>query len=196
MTDDGGEQDIKTYCALCIARCGAIASVENGRFASLSPDPTHPTGRAVCAKGRAAPELVYNPDRLLYPMKRTRPKGDPDPGWVRIGWDEALQLTADAIKKTAAEHGPEAVAFTQSSPSTTSLSDSAAWIRRLMNAIGTPNTAGNIELCGWGRAYATSYSFGGPSVGVGRPVLAGGGGRRGGRSRHTGGVEAAGLELG
>ena len=170
MTDDGGEQDIKTYCALCIARCGAIASVENGRFASLSPDPTHPTGRAVCAKGRAAPELVYNPDRLLYPMKRTRPKGDPDPGWVRIGWDEALQLTADAIKKTAAEHGPEAVAFTQSSPSTTSLSDSAAWIRRLMNAIGTPNTAGNIELCGWGRAYATSYSFGGPSVGVGPGV--------------------------
>jgi anaerobic selenocysteine-containing dehydrogenase len=134
------------------------------------PDPTHPTGRAVCAKGRAAPELVYNPDRLLYPMKRTRPKGDPDPGWVRIGWDEALQLTADAIKKTAAEHGPEAVAFTQSSPSTTSLSDSAAWIRRLMNAIGTPNTAGNIELCGWGRAYATSYSFGGPSVGVGPGV--------------------------
>ena len=29
------------------------------------------------SKGRAAPELVYHPDRLKYPLKRTHPKGDP-----------------------------------------------------------------------------------------------------------------------
>src|SRR5215472_9958426 len=57
-------QRVHTYCALCIARCGAIAVVENGRFARLEPDPAHPTGKALCAKGRAAPELVYHPQRL------------------------------------------------------------------------------------------------------------------------------------
>ena len=51
---------IPGYCALCISRCGSIAVVEDGRFVALEPDPTHPTGQALCAKGRAAPELVYH----------------------------------------------------------------------------------------------------------------------------------------
>ena len=55
---------IPTYCALCVSRCGAIAVVDDGRFVALEPDPSHPTGQALCAKGRAAPELVYHADRL------------------------------------------------------------------------------------------------------------------------------------
>ena len=92
---------IPGYCALCISRCGSIAVVEAGRFVALEPDPSHPTGQALCAKGRAAPELVYHPDRLLYPLMRTRPKGDTDPGWERIGWDEALDLTAASLRQLA-----------------------------------------------------------------------------------------------
>ena len=57
------------YCGLCIARCGTIATVENGRFTRLDPDPTHPTGAAICAKGRAAPELVYHRNRLTRPLR-------------------------------------------------------------------------------------------------------------------------------
>ncbi len=103
--------------------------VENGRFVALEPDPSHPTGKALCAKGRAAPELVYHPDRLLYPLKRTRPKGDPDPGWQRISWDEALDLTAASLRKIAEEHGPESVVFSVVSPSTSASDDSLVWIR-------------------------------------------------------------------
>src|SRR5262245_40506596 len=106
------------YCALCISRCGSIAVVENGRFVALEPDPSHPTGKALCAKGLAAPELVYHPDRLLYPMRRTRPKGDPDPGWQRISWDEALDTVAQRLRAIAAEHGAESVVFSVASPST------------------------------------------------------------------------------
>lgn len=107
---------IQGYCALCISRCGSIAEIENGRFVALHPDPSHPTGKALCAKGRAAPELVYSPDRLLYPLKRTRPKGDPDPGWQRISWDEALDLTATRLRRIAKEHGPESVVVSVVSP--------------------------------------------------------------------------------
>ena len=66
MREDTGIRRIRGYCALCIARCGTIAVVENGRFTQLEPDPTHPTGQAICAKGRAAPELVYRPERLTH----------------------------------------------------------------------------------------------------------------------------------
>src|ERR1700686_4007166 len=105
MAGDAGTQRVHTYCALCIARCGAVATVENGRFTRLEPDPTHPTGQALCAKGRAAPELVYHPERLKYPLRRTRPKGDPDPGWERISWDEALDLAAAPNRRAAERAG-------------------------------------------------------------------------------------------
>jgi anaerobic selenocysteine-containing dehydrogenase len=156
---DSGER-IPGYCALCVSRCGSIAVVDNGRFVALEPDPSHPTGKALCAKGRAAPQLVYHRDRLLHPLKRTRPKGDPDPGWQRIGWDEALDLSAARLKRLASESGPESVVFTIASPSTSASSDSLIWIERLMRAFGSPNEAVSMELCGWGRYGATSYTFG------------------------------------
>jgi anaerobic selenocysteine-containing dehydrogenase len=86
-------QQLHTYCAMCISRCGVVATVEDGRFTKVNADPAHPNG-CICVKGTAAPEIVYSPDRLQYPMKRTKPKGDADPGWVRISWDEAMTLTA------------------------------------------------------------------------------------------------------
>src|SRR5947207_4182228 len=160
MAGDAGTRRVRTYCALCIARCGAVAVVEEGRFTRLEPDPAHPTGQALCAKGRAAPELVYHPERLLHPLKRTRPKGDADPGWQQISWDEALDLTATRLRKLADEHGPESVVFSMVSPSTSAIADSAAWIQRLGRAFGSPNHCGSLELCGWGRGYATRYTYG------------------------------------
>lgn len=159
-TDSSVTEKLHGYCALCVSRCGSIAVLENGRFVALEPDPAHPTGGALCAKGRAAPELVYHPDRLLYPLKRTRPKGDPDPGWQRISWDEALDLTAARLRQIAAEHGPEGVVFSAVSPSTSASDDSLVWIQRLMNAFGSPNLCVSMELCGWGRYLATMYTFG------------------------------------
>ena len=76
MADHTGPQRVHGFCGLCIARCGTVATVEDGRFTRLDPDPSHPTGQALCAKGRAAPELVYHPERLTHPLRRTRPKGD------------------------------------------------------------------------------------------------------------------------
>src|SRR5215468_10501624 len=167
MADHSGVQRIRGYCALCIARCGTVATVEDGRFTRLDPDPSHPTGHAICAKGRAAPEIVYHPERLTHPLRRTRPKGDPDPGWQRISWDEALDLTAAAMRRVAERHGPQAVAFTLASSSTTAIGDSSGFIQRLANAFGTPNSKITLDVCGWGRAFATQYTYGVGSVGTG-----------------------------
>ena len=160
LADEPSIERIRGHCALCVSRCGSIALVENGRFVALEPDPSHPTGKALCAKGRAAPELVYHSDRLLYPMKRTRPKGDPDPGWQRISWDEALDLTAARLRKIAEEHGPESVVFSVVSPSTSASADAIVWIERLARAFGSPNKAVSMELCAWGRYGATVYTYG------------------------------------
>ena len=144
-----------------------MATVEDGRFTRLDPDPSHPTGQAICAKGRAAPELVYHPERLTHPLRRTRPKGEADPGWERIGWDTALDLTAAAMRRIADQHGPEAVALSLSSGSTTATWDSTGFIQRLMHAFGTPIFSNNMDMCRLGprRGHALRLRVG--SVGTG-----------------------------
>ena len=99
-------EEIHTYCPMCIAQCGVIAVVEDGRFTRVRPDPEHPN-RGICIKGSAAPELVYAPDRLKYPMKRTRPKGDADPGWVEISWEEALDTAASRVRSPGSSDGDD-----------------------------------------------------------------------------------------
>ncbi|HET7714022.1 MAG TPA: molybdopterin-dependent oxidoreductase [Bauldia sp.] len=164
-------QRIPCFCALCVSRCGAVATVADGRFVALDADPEHPTGQALCLKGKVAPEIVYHQKRLLRPLKRTRPKGAADAGWVEIGWDEALDTVAANLRRLAAEHGPESVVFTTASPSTSAMSDAIDWVMRLRRAYGSPNHVVSMELCGWGRYLATAYTFGVPVPGVYMPDL-------------------------
>jgi anaerobic selenocysteine-containing dehydrogenase len=126
----------------------------------VEPDPGHPTGKSLCIKGRAAPELVYAPDRLLTPLRRTRPKGDADPGWIQVGWDEALDWTAARMREAAAREGPRAVAFAVTTPSGTAVSDGFPWIERLIRLFGSPNTIWGEELCSWHRDFVTAETFG------------------------------------
>ncbi|MEV4053823.1 molybdopterin-dependent oxidoreductase [Amycolatopsis sp. NPDC049688] len=163
--------EVATFCPLCVSRCGATATVENGRLLALKPLPGHPTGQAVCVKGKAAPEIVAHPDRLLHPLRRTAPKGAADPGWERIGWDEALDTVASRLTAIAAESGPEAVVFGTASPSTSAMSDSVDWLTRLRRAFGSPNLVSYMELCGWGRHLATTYTWGEPVPGAYLPDL-------------------------
>lgn len=151
---------VPTYCPLCVSRCGARAEVTDGTFRALLPDPSHPTGKALCLKGKAAPEIVYHPARLLHPLRRTTPKDAPDPGWERITWDEALDTVVERLRTAAAADGPESVGFSSSSPSTSAISDAVDWVQRLIRAFGSPNYCNYTELCGWGRYFAPLYTFG------------------------------------
>jgi anaerobic selenocysteine-containing dehydrogenase len=88
-----------TACAMCASVCGVKATVSNGvlTFVEGLPGDLDGDGK-LCAKGKSAPGFLYDPDRLKYPMKRTNPvKGiGVDPGWVKISWDEALDLAGEA----------------------------------------------------------------------------------------------------
>jgi anaerobic selenocysteine-containing dehydrogenase len=162
---------VPTFCPLCVSRCGARADVRDGAFRALRPDPSHPTGRAICLKGKAAPEIVYHRSRLVHPLRRTRPKDAPDPGWERITWDEALGTVAARLKTAAAAGGPESVGFSSSSPSTSAISDAVDWVQRLIRAFGSPNYCNYMELCAWGRYLAPLYTFGASVPGAYVPDL-------------------------
>ena len=170
MTEGQASTEVATYCPLCVSRCGALATVTNGTF-TLNRDPSHPTGKALCVKGKEAAAITFDPTRLRYPMKRTNPKGSADAGWQRIGWDEALDTVADRLRTLAGEHGPESVVFASVSPSTSAIVDCVDWIQRLQRAFGSPNFLTSIELCGWGRYLASMYTFGAAVPGQYMPDL-------------------------
>jgi anaerobic selenocysteine-containing dehydrogenase len=170
MADASTSSEVATYCPLCVSRCGARATVTGGTF-TLNRDPSHPTGKVLCIKGKEAPAITAHPDRLRYPMMRTNPKGSADPGWRRISWDDALDTVADRLRGLAHDHGPESVVFSSVSPSTSAIVDCVDWIQRLQRAFGSPNFVASMELCGWGRYFASLYTFGAPVPGHFMPDL-------------------------
>lgn len=154
------------YCTLCRSRCGSLNTVENGKLVAVEPLPGHPTGGALCSKGRSAPEIAGSVRRLTKPLRRTRPKGDPDPGWVEVSWDEALDDIAHRLLRIKSESGAESVAFAATTPSGTPMVDSIEWVERLVRGFGSPNLIYAVEVCGWHKDYAHELTFG---DGIGAP---------------------------
>jgi anaerobic selenocysteine-containing dehydrogenase len=151
---------VRGYCALCTAHCATIATVENGRVTRLDPDHDHPNGGVICIKGKAAPELVYSTDRLNYPLKRTRPKGDPDPGWQRVSWDEALNDIAQRLISIRDRYGAKAIALSKGTKSGTSVDDVERWLGRFLYLFGSPNWVSTTHVCNWHRDTGFSFTFG------------------------------------
>ncbi|WP_027214355.1 molybdopterin-dependent oxidoreductase [Burkholderia sp. WSM2232] len=153
-------QEKRGYCTLCRSRCGTINVVRGDQLVEVRPDREHPTGHAMCLKGKSAPELVASPHRVLYPMRRTAPKGADDPGWQRIGWDEALDEIAARLDALRREHGAESVAFAVTTPSGTPMSDSIDWVERFVWLYGSPNICYATEICNWHKDVAHEFTFG------------------------------------
>src|SRR6202041_556525 len=60
----------------CPDACGVLITVEDGRATKIQGDPEHPVTRGfLCAKVAKYLDRVYSPDRVLYPMRRIKPKG-------------------------------------------------------------------------------------------------------------------------
>jgi molybdopterin-containing oxidoreductase family iron-sulfur binding subunit len=93
-------------CGECPAGCGVVARVREGRVTKLEGNPRDPIGAgALCARGQAALQGLYNPDRLAHPQRRER-----DGSLAPIAWEAGLQALADRLRAAAAA-GPGRVAF-------------------------------------------------------------------------------------
>ncbi len=141
-------QKIFSYCIHCAALCGVVAHVKDGYLIKVEGDPDAlNNGGTLCPKSLAAKQEIYHPDRLKYPMKRTRPKGDKDPGWVRISWDEALDTIAAKMQEIKSRYGAEAFFLQKGSTDGSSGAEWYAFFNRIANLYGTPNFGGTGHIC-------------------------------------------------
>ena len=101
-----------TACTLdCPDSCSLEVEVEEGRVTKVRaapPDIAQPlTGGFICSKVGRISRHLYGEDRLLYPARRTGPKGDGL--FERISWEEAFDLIARRMAEAKAEFGAESV---------------------------------------------------------------------------------------
>jgi anaerobic selenocysteine-containing dehydrogenase len=102
----------------CPDTCAVLVTIdEQGKATRVQGDPSHPITRGfLCAKVAKYLDRVYSPSRLLHPMRRRpgaakgkMPYGREADVFETIGWDEALDLIAERLRRIAQEHGPESI---------------------------------------------------------------------------------------
>lgn len=92
----------------CPDTCSMIFNVEDGVVKGVRGNPDHPMTRGgLCVKLKDYEKRHYHPDRVLYPMRRTGPKGSKQ--FERISWDDALDEIVTRWKTIIDEHGPQAI---------------------------------------------------------------------------------------
>ena len=141
-----------------------------------------PKRRALVAPhALALKSLVYSDKRILYPMKRVDfdPDGARNPqnrgksSYVRIGWDEALDIVSKEINRQKREHGPGAITFPMSSHHQWgNVGYYLSSLTRFANLIGFTRTVANPDS--WEGWYWGAMHHFGNSMRVGVPAGYGG----------------------
>ena len=86
-------------CRECPAGCGLLVKTREGRAIKVEGNPAHPVNQgALCARGQATLQGLYNPDRIATPMVK---EGG---AWKAIGWDDALKLAAEKLGAAVRAH--------------------------------------------------------------------------------------------
>ena len=95
---------VYTQCHRCMSECGMRARRINGVVVKLEGIPESSVGSrgGLCPKGLSELQVLYDPNRLKVPLKRTNPeKGlGVDPRWKEITWEEALTEITTKLKKS------------------------------------------------------------------------------------------------
>jgi anaerobic selenocysteine-containing dehydrogenase len=97
-------------CGMCPAGCGIIVRTREHKANKIEGNPLHPVNRgALCARGQAGLEVLYNPDRIKGPMKRVGQRGEGK--WEEITWDEAIKTLADKLREIDPDNANEKALF-------------------------------------------------------------------------------------
>ena len=125
---EGAEDIIYSVCQMCHSRCGIRAKVKEGILVKLDGNPYHPNNRDVdenndpdrvpygtapedaftelgrlCLKGQAGVQTLYDPYRILGPLKRVGPRNSGR--WETISWEQAFSEIAAKIQDLIPDPG-------------------------------------------------------------------------------------------
>jgi len=150
---------VPTSCFNCESACGLLAYVdqETEEIKKFEGNPLHPGSRGRnCAKGPATLNQINDPDRILYPMKRTGERGAGK--WERVSWDEALDDIAARIRKALVEGRKQEIMYHVGRPG------EDGYTNRVLQAWGVDGHNSHTNICSAGAR--AGYAF---WMGIDRP---------------------------
>lgn len=145
----------RCVCSFCSQACLVDAYIKDGEIVKVEGCKSLKGNNRgnLCIKGNALRQAIYNPERLLYPMKRVGKRGEGK--FERISWDEALDTVARELLASREKYGPEATMAYVGHPK---------WFRpqltMLTNAFGTPNLGTDSSTCAYARSMAYESCLG------------------------------------
>ncbi len=147
---------IPSACWSCVTRDAMMGYMEDGRLVKLEghPESIRCKGK-LCGKGVAGINQLYDPDRVLYPMRRVGKRGEGK--WKRITWDEALTELTSRLKKLRDEGHPEKFMFHYGR-----MKGSSSKIVKsvFLAAYGTKTIGNHTSICEGGKWTAQELTWG------------------------------------
>ncbi len=134
---------VPTVCFNCEAACGLLAYVdrETWRVRKFEGNPAHPGSRGRnCAKGPATINQVYDPERILYPLRRAGKRGEGK--WERVSWEEVLDDLAGRIRRALREGRKSEVVYHVGRPGHELL-----YHQRILHAWGIDGHNSHTNVC-------------------------------------------------
>lgn len=95
---------VPSVCSYCGTGCGVLFEVVNGKIKKTLPMKSHPVNQGkLCIKGWNLHEHVNSFMRLKSPLVRENGR------LQKATWNEAIQITAEKLKKISDTYGPDSI---------------------------------------------------------------------------------------
>lgn len=158
---DNAEQVFVGICRPnCPGQCPMNVHVRNGKIVKTSKlDLPIPENERICQRGRTHVERVYNPKRIMYPLRRVGERGSGQ--WERITWEEAIGEICTKWKGYVTEYGPQSIAVIGNSGNLAA--DTSSYPRAIFAAMGTTaisNRYDQVAKFAFENTFATNWSNG------------------------------------
>jgi formate dehydrogenase alpha subunit len=160
------DEKIMTTCPYCGVGCNFDLNIKDGLLHHISSNPHAPVnGMHLCVKGRYGFDFVHHPDRLTQPQVREwllngkpKPTGEDRGPWVKVSWDQVLDLIAQKYSDIIDESGADALAIFSSAKCTNE--ENYLMQKFARQVIGTHNIDHCARLCHSSTVAGLAASFG------------------------------------
>ena len=130
---------IPSICHQCQAGCGLLGMVVDGEVIGVLGNPRYPNNKGgLCARAIGGVNLAYDPERILYPLKRKKERGGNQ--WERISWQEAVQEISTRLAQLRSKGQSQRFVVQ------TGVNEGATPVRSLLEKIGPPTLIDDLYL--------------------------------------------------
>ncbi|MDR0500116.1 MAG: molybdopterin-dependent oxidoreductase [Coriobacteriales bacterium] len=134
----------------CFGACRIKCTIREGKIVNFAPAPLlDPNYNRICLRGLTHFQRIYDPDRILYPLKRIEGTKRGTNEFEQITWDEAIELFSSKINEAAEKYGPQSLGIWGASGSLSTINGGGgtpSFMFRFCNFQGATNIQNSVDM--------------------------------------------------